>query len=696
MLSGFDERGQAIQIGAVLLFGILIVGLSTYQAFVVPDQNRQIEFNHNQEVQQELQDLRNGIVSIPGGSDGRSVTVPLGVQYPSRVVAVNPGPATGSLRTTGTANGDVNATVLNATAEGETGDFWDGQDQVYTTGGLVYRPSYNEYRQAPRTVYDSTVLFNQFGGRNLSITGQRLVTDERINLVTLNGSLNVARSGATSVDLQAVSSSARTIAVENASAGENVTIAVATRLNESVWRTLLEPELVENGGHVYNVSSEPIAGTQFQQLSIRLESDVEYTLRVTRVGVGTGIKDPNGEYLTTVSGNGSAVPEGSTQKLVVEVRDGLNNPVSGVEVNASANRSSVLPSTDTTDADGRIAFTYEPPSDIDGGPKSVAVNLSTVVDPATRSSFDPETVDNVSFSLTVRNTDGSGTGGSGISGNVVYDGDAVNADGPANDGIPAGINFSIVNNYDQSIVITEIDIDPADSNIARLSDGVSAPNDEIARAEVYVDGDTSDAYVDYSGYFSGLSFNTGVPLPTSTDLDFDGSSNNGNAKTPAGGTATVYLYEFVDSNDDEVNMTDNDVSITVTYRLNNGLLGESTFTVTPSYSGVDGEESGTDPPTIDSFSATGKSNDRITVSTDVSDSGSNLDRVEFRIFDDSGNQVELDTVSVSGGSDSITNREIQNTDANNGKFSSGDYTVELIVFDDNGDSVSQSRTVTIN
>jgi hypothetical protein len=337
------------------------------------------------------------------------VTVPLGVQYPSRVVAVNPGPATGSLRTTGTTTRAVNATVLNASATGETGDFWDGRGHVYATGALVYEPSYNEYRAAPRTVYDTTVLFNQYGDRNLTITGQRLINDDRINLVTLNGSLSVARSGAASVDLEAVSSSSRTISVRNVSDGENVTVSVATRLNESAWRTLLEPEMIENGGHVYNVTADPIDGSRFANLSIRLEADITYTLRVTRVGVGTGISEPEAAYLTTTAGNGSAVPEGSTQRLVLEVRDGLNNPVSGALVNASANLSSVRPTKALTDGDGEIAVTYEAPDDIDGGAKTVAVNVSTVVDPATRSSFDAETVENASFTLTVRNTDGSGT-----------------------------------------------------------------------------------------------------------------------------------------------------------------------------------------------------------------------------------------------------------------------------------------------
>ena len=102
MQFGDDERAAAIQVGAVLLFGILIISMAMYQATVVPDQNEGVEFNHNQEVQGQMQDLRNTVVSVPGGGGGGSVTVELGTRYPSRSLLVNPGPAYGSLRTVGT------------------------------------------------------------------------------------------------------------------------------------------------------------------------------------------------------------------------------------------------------------------------------------------------------------------------------------------------------------------------------------------------------------------------------------------------------------------------------------------------------------------------------------------------------------------------------------------------------------------
>ena len=224
-----DDRAQAVQIGAVLLFGILIISFATYQAFVVPNQNRQVEFDHSQAVQGDLQELRNAIVSMAGDGTGKSVSITMGTRYPSRLVAINPGPVVSSLRTDGTTDGHVNVSVDNATTTGETGDFWSGRAHNYTTGSLVYRPQYNVYDGAPVTVYENTALVNEFRDGNVTIAGQRLLSGNRITLVTLNGSLSRSRSGTTSVDVSPVSASTRTVAVTNESAGENVTIRVPTR-----------------------------------------------------------------------------------------------------------------------------------------------------------------------------------------------------------------------------------------------------------------------------------------------------------------------------------------------------------------------------------------------------------------------------------------------------------------------------------
>ncbi|WP_336002396.1 hypothetical protein [Halorientalis halophila] len=405
-----DERGQAIQIGAVLLFAALIIAFSTYQAFVVPNQNKQVEFTHSQEVQGQLQDVRNAIVSVPGGNTGRSVTVDLGVRYPSRLVALNPGPASGSLRTVGTTDGRYNLTIENATASGsgELADFWNGSAHVYETGGLVYTPDYNRYDEAPRSIYENSVLYGADGDQSVPRTGQGLIEGDRITLVTLNGSLDATRTGAISVDTDALSTSTRTVSVRNTS--HNVTIEVPTRLSAERWR-----ELTAGESNVAGLTVDP--GTidgDWGLLRLDLEPDTTYDLRMAKVGVGTGRRASETGYLLPVEGNGSSVPEGGDERLVVEVRDRFNNPVSGVDVNASAAEGTVTEPGETDDQ-GRVALEYSAPGDITTSELTDTVRVSYAVDQSDvedyTGPFDAGRPENAVLRVNVRDTDG-GSGGS--------------------------------------------------------------------------------------------------------------------------------------------------------------------------------------------------------------------------------------------------------------------------------------------
>jgi hypothetical protein len=223
-----DERGQAIQIGFILIFGVLVISFASYQAFVVPDQNSEVEFNHNQQVQGQLQELRNGIVSSVSRTTTVAVAVDLGTTYPSRLVAANPPAPSGALRTVGTTDSGVNLSVNNAVAQNnETADYWNGSQRNFTTGVLEYRPNYNEYNDAPRTVYENTLLYNQFRSANRTVTGQSLVDGNEITLVALNGSLNAAGSTSVTVDVRSVSTPDSATAVEPES-GENLTVSVVS------------------------------------------------------------------------------------------------------------------------------------------------------------------------------------------------------------------------------------------------------------------------------------------------------------------------------------------------------------------------------------------------------------------------------------------------------------------------------------
>jgi hypothetical protein len=167
----------------------------------VPGQNGETEFTHNQQVQKQLQEVRNAVLETAATGQGRSATVALGTQYRDRIVAVNPPSPSGTLETADLGN----LTIANATAAGgggpaiETRDFWNGSEKEYTATALTYEPNYKEYREAPTTVYEHTVLANRFeeaDGTDLLLSNQTFIDGRDITLVTLDGSLSATGSDA--------------------------------------------------------------------------------------------------------------------------------------------------------------------------------------------------------------------------------------------------------------------------------------------------------------------------------------------------------------------------------------------------------------------------------------------------------------------------------------------------------------------
>lgn len=418
-----DDRGQAVQIAALILFGALVILLSTYQAYVVPDQNRQTEFEHSKEVQNDMERLREAIVDLADGG-ARSVAVELGTNYQSRTVFVNPGPPSGRLRTVGITKPAINVTVANARATGDAGDFWNGTERVYDTGAIVYEPSYNVYENAPRVVYSNTLLYNVFGKGNVTNTtqtllggtstgfDQELINDQTLTIVTLNGTLSTARTGAVSVDAEALSASHRGVPITNNSSTEQVTVKVPTRLNESLWETLLAEQRTSVGGHVESITTKSISDSDFRLLELGLEVDVNYSLRMARVRVGS---DLNGQasqatYLTRVSGNSTVVPESETSQFRVRVQDRYGNPVTGATVYANATRSTKTTTSATTGPGGIATLTYTAPL-INGRNEHDLINVSLDSDPEEADPTDITNAGNVVFTVNISNTDGSGTPG---------------------------------------------------------------------------------------------------------------------------------------------------------------------------------------------------------------------------------------------------------------------------------------------
>lgn len=391
-------------LGFVLVFSFLIIGFTIYQGLVVPQQNRQVEFDHNQVVQRQMQDLRNAVQNAAGGSD-RSASVTLSADYPRRTLSENLAASSGSLHTADLGGG---ITVTNARPiDEETRDYFNETSPTIgplTTKSIRYRPSYTRYTEAPRTVFENSVAYNRFDSApNITLTDQAVIDGRRITLVAVTGNLSRGGEDTVSVDVEALSTAGEPIAVKNTS-GSKIRITIPTQLTAENWTTLLADEMDTPGSDDKYVEDVKQVGPN--RVSIILEADVTYDLRLAKVGVGSGTVSERPHYVTDVAGDGTSVPEGGTKKLVVEVRDRFNNPVSNVtlesEITESAGSVDIIsPSTAVTNSKGRASFVYTAPGDVDD-PQDATV---TVFFDAKRPGRQ-----NVTLDIEVLDADGSGGG----------------------------------------------------------------------------------------------------------------------------------------------------------------------------------------------------------------------------------------------------------------------------------------------
>jgi hypothetical protein len=363
-----DRRGQSMQIGAMLLFGLLVVAAASYQVTVVPQQNADVEFTHGEAVRTDLLNVRNSVLRTALDGGLYPVTVELGTSYPPRTVFVNPPPATGTLSTAPPGGGGM-IEIRHATVEAgggelsrrETGDFWTGVAWSHPTTTLTYEPRYSSGYQ-PTTTYENSVLSHRYGdGSTVPATGQTLVRDRTVSLVVLSGELSITSADAVGLDPVAVSAGTRTVPI-TATAGENVEIVVPTRLSEEMWRDLLQEQFVGQGGYVESVSV--VDGT----LTIGLlgsddDGQVTYDLRLANVGVGSAAGAASPAYVTFVDEGDRIVTAGTRQAFTVEVRDAFDDPVSGVELSARivTGGGTVDPTSAVTDEQGRASFVHEAP-----------------------------------------------------------------------------------------------------------------------------------------------------------------------------------------------------------------------------------------------------------------------------------------------------------------------------------------------
>jgi hypothetical protein len=359
----------------VLLLGFLIVMLSVYQAQFVPLQNKQVEFDHSIDVQNEMLEVRNAILSSDTTGETTFATVKLGPKYPSRFITVNPGLASGTLET----EDPQNITITDDTGATVTG--LCPTNNPIQTRTLRYTPGYNEYQNAPTIVYENTVLYLNHSGENILLSDEKLVQGTTVNINPVNTSFR--ETGIRRVSVEPRPGLTKTRNVD----GANVTY--PTELSEDTWEELL---------------AEDLDATQVTVTNGELTLNTSGSITVACAPIGLNEAPPGG---SRAAGGVAINPTGPND---IEIRD-FGRPGQDT-VTATFNNTGPADANITA---ARISF-YNNPTDTGGGgigpialndQNGITVLEMTVLDP--QEPVDPEINlpgNNTETTLTFENTGG--------------------------------------------------------------------------------------------------------------------------------------------------------------------------------------------------------------------------------------------------------------------------------------------------
>jgi FlaG/FlaF family flagellin (archaellin) len=343
-----DERGVSEVLGAILVFGILVVLLGIIQTQAVPAQNQEVEFQHNLDVQGDLIEFQQTASDVTADGNERSVTFKSGTGYPSRLLFFNPPRVQGTVETSEQA--EVTLENVEATNDEVNNYFEDtnngpgGNTLTLDTRRLQYRVNYNELPSEPVSRYEYGFLYNYFEDEDEYIVQNNgnVIDGTTINLRFLAGDYSKTSGSEQSLNVQPVSAPARSVRVTG-TAGNNIFITLPTALDINVWQN-------EYGGAVAGITPGP-----GDTVRIELDGSQTYNLRMSALALESGVDEPGPYYIVpTRDGVTNAAPS-ETASIQYEVRDEYNNPVADAEVEITDPNGVVA--SGTTDDEGRFSTT---------------------------------------------------------------------------------------------------------------------------------------------------------------------------------------------------------------------------------------------------------------------------------------------------------------------------------------------------
>lgn len=322
-----DTRAVSAVIGAILMFGLLVITFATYQSVWVPQENTEVESNAYLEARGDMGDLQNNLIVTGLQGAVTQTTVLTGVTYPERTFAVNP-PVPGGQLLTGTPR---TLTFSNVSAVGteaaNTKLYWNDTVTFQNVStGITFLPRYNEFDGAPVvTTGESTYVVGENG--IAPISGQSLISGTQIRFIAVQGTFETQglRSTVTAVPGSTVS---RSVAITGSGGPLTIRIDPPPRSTADQWVSAYQTRLTDNS-NILDIANR--SGS----IVLTLDGSEVYRLQLAQVTVGTDLDagvNTSPKYIIKSEGSDSVVDSGKRTSISVEVRDKFNNPVSGANV----------------------------------------------------------------------------------------------------------------------------------------------------------------------------------------------------------------------------------------------------------------------------------------------------------------------------------------------------------------------------
>jgi FlaG/FlaF family flagellin (archaellin) len=301
-----DDRAVAPIIGFILLFGILTIAFAGYQAEQVPQQNAETEFQHYQDVQNDLIVVRNAISRAGQQNQSQFESVRLGTNYRKRILALNPPDPTGTLRTS-----DSYPITI------EEGEIEGGRTPVAAspipTRFLTYQNGYNELEVAP-IQYDNSVLYlsDPDGDEAVVFEEQNLVRNNGdVVLTALQNPFDRSATGRVTIELYPTASAPATLP------DGTLTITIPTKLSADYWTDALAETTIDEANYNMLDATEAYSeAPDVRGLELQVTAD---DLVFNTVGIGSA---PEGSDSPT-TGIGNPLPTPTPTSCTI---GSTNNP----------------------------------------------------------------------------------------------------------------------------------------------------------------------------------------------------------------------------------------------------------------------------------------------------------------------------------------------------------------------------------